>query len=114
MRVRAMAASIFVYSAFTAAGYFATGAWQLAALREAAEGIRANHSESEVKAFEPRIKELGAVIASVGEAKKGMAILLDWTGSLANPHHNYQRLLYEGRNVVTVEVHPAPPAALSA
>jgi NADH dehydrogenase/NADH:ubiquinone oxidoreductase subunit G len=46
-----------------------------------AEGIRANHSEAEVKALEPRLKELGAVIAEVGEAKKGMAIDLDWTGS---------------------------------
>ena len=46
-----------------------------------AEGIRANHSESEVKALEPRLKELGAVIAQVGEAKKGMAIYLDWTGN---------------------------------
>jgi chalcone isomerase-like protein len=46
-----------------------------------ADGIRANHSEAEVKALEPRIKELGAIIAQVGEAKKGMAIHLDWTGS---------------------------------
>jgi hypothetical protein len=46
-----------------------------------AEGIRANHSESEVKALEPRLKELGAVIAQVGEAKKGMPIYLDWTGA---------------------------------
>jgi hypothetical protein len=46
-----------------------------------AEGIRANSPEAEAKALEPRLKELGAIIASVGEAKKGMAILLDWTGS---------------------------------
>jgi hypothetical protein len=45
------------------------------------EGMRANHSEAEMKAFEPRLKELGAIIAQVGEAKKGMAIYLDWTGS---------------------------------
>jgi hypothetical protein len=45
------------------------------------EGIRANSSEAEAKALEPRLKELGAIIASVGEAKKGMAILLDWTGA---------------------------------
>lgn len=25
---------------------------------------------------------------------------VDWTGSLSNPHHNYQRLLYEGRSRV--------------
>lgn len=46
-----------------------------------AEGIRANSSEAEAKALEPRVKELGAIIGSVGEAKKGMAINLDWTGS---------------------------------
>jgi hypothetical protein len=45
------------------------------------EGIRANHSEAEVKALEPRLNELGAVIAEVKEAKKGMAIDLDWTGA---------------------------------
>jgi NADH dehydrogenase/NADH:ubiquinone oxidoreductase subunit G len=46
-----------------------------------ADGIRANHSEAEAKALEPRLKELGAVIAEIKEAKKGMAIDLDWTGS---------------------------------
>jgi hypothetical protein len=46
-----------------------------------AEGIRANHSEAEAKALEPRIKELAAVMAEIKEAKKGMAITLDWTGS---------------------------------
>jgi len=45
------------------------------------EGIRANHSEAEVKALEPRLKELGAIIAEVKEAKKGMSIDLDWTGA---------------------------------
>lgn len=43
-----------------------------------AEGIRANHSESESKALEPRIKELGAIMAELKDAKKGMAIALDW------------------------------------
>jgi hypothetical protein len=43
-----------------------------------ADGIRANHSEAEAKALEPRIKELGAIIAELKEAKKGMAIALDW------------------------------------
>jgi hypothetical protein len=43
-----------------------------------AEGIRANHSEAEAKALEPRIKELAAIIAELKEAKKGMAISLDW------------------------------------
>ena len=46
-----------------------------------AEGIRANHTEAEAKGLEPRVKELGAIISSVGEAKKGMAIHLDWTGN---------------------------------
>ena len=43
-----------------------------------AEGIRANHTEAEAKAFEPRLKELTAIIAEVGQAKKGMAIALDF------------------------------------
>jgi hypothetical protein len=46
-----------------------------------ADGIRANHAEADAKALEPRLKELGAIIGGVGEAKKGMAIHLDWTGS---------------------------------
>jgi NADH dehydrogenase/NADH:ubiquinone oxidoreductase subunit G len=46
-----------------------------------ADGIRANHSETEVKGLEPRLKELGAIIGEVKEAKKGMAIYLDWTGA---------------------------------
>jgi hypothetical protein len=45
-----------------------------------ADGIRANHSEAEAKALEPRIKELAAIIAELKEAKKGMAISLDWNG----------------------------------
>ena len=31
---------------------------------------------------------------------RGGYLLLDWTGSVSNPHHNYQRLLYEGRSRV--------------
>jgi chalcone isomerase-like protein len=46
-----------------------------------ADGIKANHSEAEAKALEPRIKQLGATIAEIKEAKKGMTIALDWTGS---------------------------------
>ena len=45
-----------------------------------AEGITANHSEAEAKALEPRVKQLGATIAEIKEAKKGMTIALDWTG----------------------------------
>ena len=44
------------------------------------DGIRANHSEAEAKALEPRIRELAAIIAELKEAKKGMAIALDWNG----------------------------------
>jgi hypothetical protein len=43
-----------------------------------ADGIRANHSEAEAKALEPRLKELAAIMAELKEAKKGMAIMLDW------------------------------------
>jgi len=43
-----------------------------------AEGIRANHSEADAKALEPRIRELAAIMAEIKEAKKGMAIALDW------------------------------------
>ena len=46
-----------------------------------ADGIRANSSEAEAKMLEPRLKELGAIIAEVKEAKKGMSIDLDWTGA---------------------------------
>ena len=46
-----------------------------------ADGIRANHPEAEAKALEPRVKEFGAMMAEIKEAKKGMVIALDWTGS---------------------------------
>ena len=46
-----------------------------------ADGIRANHSEAEVRTLEPRLKELAATITEVGEAKKGMALSLDWNGA---------------------------------
>jgi hypothetical protein len=45
-----------------------------------AEGIKANASEAEAKALEPRVKQLSAIMAEVKEAKKGMRIALDWTG----------------------------------
>ncbi|HEX2332514.1 MAG TPA: chalcone isomerase family protein [Burkholderiales bacterium] len=45
------------------------------------DGIRANHSEAEAKALEPRIKELAGLLAEVKEAKKGMVIAFDWTGA---------------------------------
>ena len=46
-----------------------------------ADGIKANHSEAETKALEPRVKQLGATIAEIKEAKKGMIIALDWNAS---------------------------------
>jgi hypothetical protein len=45
-----------------------------------ADGIKANHTEAEAKALEPRVKQLGAIMAGVKEAKTGMVIALDWTG----------------------------------
>lgn len=45
-----------------------------------ADGIRANHPEAEAKALEPRVQALAAIMAEVKEAKKGMAIALDWNG----------------------------------
>ena len=45
------------------------------------EGLRANLSEPDFRKLEPRVKELSDVMAQVGEAKKGMAIALDWTGT---------------------------------
>ena len=44
------------------------------------EGLKANHSEAEYRGLEPRVKQLEAIMAKVGEAKKGMVIALDWTG----------------------------------
>ena len=46
-----------------------------------AEGIKANHTEAQAKALDPRVKQLGATLAEIKEAKKGMIIALDWTGS---------------------------------
>jgi hypothetical protein len=42
------------------------------------DGMRPNHDAATMKALEPRIGELSAVMASLKEAKKGMAITLDW------------------------------------
>ena len=44
------------------------------------EGLKANHSEAEYRGLEPRVKQLEAIMAKVGEAKKGMVIALDWAG----------------------------------
>lgn len=45
------------------------------------EGLKANHSEAEYQALEPRVRQLEAIMAEVKEAKKGMLIALDWTGA---------------------------------
>lgn len=42
------------------------------------DGMRPNHDAATMKALEPRIGELSAVMASLKEAKKGMGITLDW------------------------------------
>jgi hypothetical protein len=41
-------------------------------------GMKDNLSEAEMKAFEPRIKQLSAIMGEMKEAKKGMRITLDW------------------------------------
>lgn len=45
------------------------------------EGLKANHSEADYTALEPRVKELADTMAQIGEAKNGMTIALEWTGS---------------------------------
>ena len=42
------------------------------------DGMRPNHDDAAMKALEPRIAELSAIMGELKEAKKGMAILLDW------------------------------------
>ena len=42
------------------------------------EGIEDNHTEAQVKALEPRLEQLEAVMQKVGTAKEGMRIRLDW------------------------------------
>lgn len=42
------------------------------------DGMRPNHDEQTMRALEPRIAELNALMAALKEAKKGMAITLDW------------------------------------
>ncbi|MEX2241465.1 MAG: chalcone isomerase family protein [Burkholderiales bacterium] len=42
------------------------------------DGMRPNHDAATMQALEPRIAELNAVMAQMKEAKKGMAITLDW------------------------------------
>jgi len=42
------------------------------------DGMKDNVSEAEMKAFEPRLKQLVAIMAEMKEAKKGLRITLDW------------------------------------
>jgi hypothetical protein len=43
------------------------------------DGMKDNVSEAEMKAFEPRIRQLQAIMLSMKEAKTGMRITMDWT-----------------------------------
>jgi hypothetical protein len=45
------------------------------------DGMKENVSEAEMKAFEPRIKQLQSIMLSMKEAKKGMRITLDSTAA---------------------------------
>ena len=56
------------------------------------EGLQANHSEADLQKLAPRVKQLADAMAQIGEAQKGMAIALDWTGSAT-------RLLVNGKAV---------------
>lgn len=42
------------------------------------DGMRDNHGEAQMKALEPRAKQLAAIMAGMKEARKGMRITLDW------------------------------------
>jgi hypothetical protein len=42
------------------------------------DGMRPNHDEATMKGLEPRIAQLNAIMTEIKEAKKGMAIALDW------------------------------------
>ncbi len=42
------------------------------------DGMRPNHDEATMRGLEPRIAQMNAIMAGMKEAKKGMAILLDW------------------------------------
>jgi len=44
-----------------------------------AGGMKDNVSEAEMKALDPRVKQLMAIMGEMKEAKKGMRITLDWT-----------------------------------
>jgi len=43
--------------------------------------MKDNVSEDEMKALEPRIRQLTSIMLGIKEARKGMRISLDWTGA---------------------------------
>jgi hypothetical protein len=43
------------------------------------DGMKDNVSEAEMKALDPRVKQLMATMGEMKQAKKGMRITLDWT-----------------------------------
>ena len=45
------------------------------------DGIKQNHSDAELRTLDARVQALIATMATIGEAKKGMAITLDWNGA---------------------------------
>jgi hypothetical protein len=47
-------------------------------------GLDANHTEAELEKIQPQIDELFAKIHAIGEAKKGMRIVLDYSPSAAS------------------------------
>lgn len=42
------------------------------------EGMASNHSEAEMAALKERLKQLGDVMLTIGEAKTGTSIVIDW------------------------------------
>jgi len=46
------------------------------------DGMKDNHSETDMKAFDPRVKQLAAIMSEMKEAKKGMRITLDWVSGV--------------------------------
>jgi hypothetical protein len=42
------------------------------------EGLKSNHTEQQLVAIGPQVEQLQATLKSIGEAKKGDAIQLDW------------------------------------
>ncbi|MFY9314005.1 MAG: chalcone isomerase family protein [Burkholderiales bacterium] len=45
------------------------------------DGMKQNLSEAEMKAFEPRIRRLVAIMSEMKVAKTGMRVTLDWAGT---------------------------------